>query len=646
MKKRTYVEYVADFETTVYDGQTETEVWASAVCLLGTDNPDNVLIFHSIDETFKYFKKLARTANIRVFYHNLKFDGTFWLAYLLKNNYKQGFVNLGNGRKYRKKEEEMYSNEFNYLISEQGVFYEICIKIGNKVIKLVDSYKLLPFSVETIGYAFNTKHKKLSMKYDGYRYAGCEITKEEQEYIKNDVLVMSEALYIMRVLEGHTRGTIGGCCMFEYKTKSDFNTYDFNELFPNLLEIEVPDYLEGKYKNAEQFIRQSYKGGWCYVNPIHANKVIKGGSTYDVNSLYPYVMHSSSGNKYPFGKPHFFKGEPPQEALQGYYFIQVKTRFLLKDDFLPTVQIKNSFLYNKKEWLKTSDIYNKKEKCYQRYVLDEFNTLIEMKPTLILTCTDWELFKKHYHLFDTEIIGGCWFYKCDFGMFDDYINHYMQIKMNSKGALRTIAKLFLNNLYGKFATSDDSSFKICKLDDDGVIKWDLVHENAKDVVYIPVGSAITSYARNYTITAAQNNYNNFMYADTDSIHIRGETAKDIQVDSKKLGYWKQESVWSDGIFVRQKTYIEHVIKEDGEDVEPYYNIKCAGMGERCKELLNASLTQDYSGLEDLNEVEKAFISQKRDITDLKAGLIVPSNLKAKTIKGGIVLVNQEYELKK
>ena len=31
--------------------------------------------------------------------------------------------------------------------------------------------------------------------------------------------------------------------------------------------------------------------------------------------------------------------------------------------------------------------------------------------------------------------------------------------MNSKGAMRTLAKLFLNNLYGKLASSTKSSFK-------------------------------------------------------------------------------------------------------------------------------------------------------------------------------------------
>lgn len=46
--------YVADFETTVYTGQTSTEVWAAACVELFTDD---VNIFHSIGEQFNYFRR-------------------------------------------------------------------------------------------------------------------------------------------------------------------------------------------------------------------------------------------------------------------------------------------------------------------------------------------------------------------------------------------------------------------------------------------------------------------------------------------------------------------------------------------------------------------------------------------------------------
>ena len=42
---------VGDFETTVYDGQERTDVWASALVPLYSEN---VKILHSIEETWKY----------------------------------------------------------------------------------------------------------------------------------------------------------------------------------------------------------------------------------------------------------------------------------------------------------------------------------------------------------------------------------------------------------------------------------------------------------------------------------------------------------------------------------------------------------------------------------------------------------------
>ena len=46
---------VGDFETTVYEGQKNTEVWASAIVEMFTED---VSIFHSIDETSKYLCSL------------------------------------------------------------------------------------------------------------------------------------------------------------------------------------------------------------------------------------------------------------------------------------------------------------------------------------------------------------------------------------------------------------------------------------------------------------------------------------------------------------------------------------------------------------------------------------------------------------
>lgn len=649
MKIKKFRTFVGDFETTVYEGQKHTEVWASAIVELYSED---VKIFKSIDETFEYLSVMKD--NVIVYYHNLKFDGSFWLSYLLVDrNFKQAYNKTGeriNDVEWQQ-EKEMKNNTFKYSISDKGQFYTIIIKVNNKFIEIRDSLKLLPFSVKKIGKSFETKHKKLDMEYTGFRYSGCEITLEEQEYIKNDVLVVKEALEIM-YNEGHNKLTIGSCCLEEYKKligKDDYSMY-----FPNLTEIELDKDTYGSF-NAEEYIRKSYRGGWCYVVKGKENKIYENGVTADVNSLYPSVMSSESGNRYPVGKPYFWKGNYiDEEALKTnrYFFIRIKTRFYIKKNKLPFIQVKGNLLYNGREMLETSDIYDAETDTYCKEILDFNGNLVSTRVELTLTMTDYYLLKEHYDLVDFEILDGVWFYT-EIGIFDRYIEKYKKIKTVSTGAKRELAKLFLNNLYGKMATSTDSSFKVAYVKEDKSIGFLPVLANDKKPVYIPIGSAITSYARNFTIRTAQKNYygvdkRGFIYADTDSIHCDLDVSelKDVPVHDSAFCHWKLEALWDKGIFVRAKTYIEHVTHENLKPVEPYNNIKCAGMPQKCKDLLNLSLEgyteEEYEALKD---IEKKFVKTKRTFKDFKRGLIVPSKLRPKRINGGIILCDTTYEMR-
>lgn len=229
--------------------------------------------------------------------------------------------------------------------------------------------------------------------------------------------------------------------------------------------------------------------------------------------------------------------------------------------------------------------------------------------------------------------------------------------MESKGALRELAKLFLNNLYGKMAASTNSSFKYAFVKDDLSLGFHDVLRYDKQAGYIAVGSAITSYARNFTIRAAQQNYygvneRGFIYADTDSIHcdLFPDEVKGIKIDTKNFCCWKLESTWDKAIFVRQKTYIEHVVQEDLEDIEkPYYNVRCAGMPDFCKKQFIYSLEQtpieEIEEWEDYNDEEKEFVLTKRTLDDFKVGLKIYGKLMPKHIKGGILLTETTYEMR-
>ena len=680
--------FVGDFETSVYDGQTTTEVWASALVELYTDN---VIVFNNIDDTWKLLSSYQ--CDIDVYYHNLKFDGSFWLSYLLRQEGLKQALEYDNSTYDNAQfmsDKDMPINSFKYLISATGQWYSITIRLSDHYIRFKDSLKLLPFSVKRIGESFNTKHRKSNIEYKGERHAYGVITPEEAEYIKNDTLVVKEALEIM-FNEGHNKLTIGSCCLSEYQdilnsnrehiiddtmdVNADILSKDvFEALFPDLFNIKIDKELYGS-DNAFEYIHKSYHGGWCYVAKGKAGKIYHNGCTADVNSLYPSVMSSESGSKYPYGKPKFIKiqGKPffinnvlDKVGDNQYYFIRIKTRFYIKDGMLPCIQIKNDLKYNPTEWLETSDVYDYDSEQYYKYYKSAITGEIEpCKVTLTLTETDWKLINEHYNLVDLEILDMCIF-SAKIGLFDEYINKYKILKQTSKGARRELAKLFLNNLYGKMATNTNSSFKIALLKDTGELTFINVIENNKKPGYIAVGSAITSYARNFTIRSAQKNYHGidkpgFIYADTDSIHcdISPESLVDIPVHNSDFNHWKIESEWDEAIFVRQKTYIEHNIKADGNACKPYYNVKCAGMNDHPKKLFTISLNgdndlseEDILFLTKLSDEDRKFLYDKngnlikRTLKDFNTGLEITGKLLPKQIEGGILLVETTFKMRK
>ena len=146
-----------------------------------------------------------------------------------------------------------------------GQFYSITFYYskGNKRVHkttFYDSLKIIPFSVDETSKAFNLPISKLKLDYNKPSKKGHIITTDELEYIKNDVLIMSKALKVI-FDEDLTKMTRAGNALADFKeiiTKSKFLHY-----FPPL------DFL------VDKDLRQSYKGGVTYLNPIYKEKDVK-----------------------------------------------------------------------------------------------------------------------------------------------------------------------------------------------------------------------------------------------------------------------------------------------------------------------------------------------------------------------------------
>lgn len=514
--------FTADFETTT--DPLDCRVWACGIC--------------SIDEThsFKYgnslewFIEFAKNNIGSTFYfHNLKFDGEFILCYLFEHGYKH----VTDRKKLKTK-------TFTTLISDKGQFYslEICFnKDEDKTEKITiyDSLKILPFSVEAIAKGFNLPISKLEIDYDEKREIGHILTPQEIDYLRNDVEIMSRALLTL-FNQDLRQMTQGSNALYDYK--KIVGKKNFSKWFP------IPDY--------DFDVRQSYKGGFTYCDPRRQGQDIGEGIVLDVNSLYPSVMYYQP---LPYGEGIFFEGKYKPDKLYNLYVQMFTCQFELKENYIPTIQLKNNLSFIPTAYLSSSE--------------DE-------EVTMCLTSVDLELFFEHYHVYNITWHSG-WKFKSTTGLFKEYIDKWNAVKMestlNGNKAMRTLAKLMLNALYGKFALNPNVQSKIPYYDN-GIIKYTLGEKETRNPIYIPVGTFITAWARHKTITSAQKVYDRFLYADTDSLHLTGtEIPKGLEVDPVKLGAWKHESTFTRARFIRQKTYIEEI---DGE-----LNITCAGMPSRC-----------------------------------------------------------------
>lgn len=600
--------WICDFETTAYEGVEKTEVWAAAK--VNYESQERA-VYNNLTEFMQSFK-----GENMLYFHNLKFDGAFIIDWLYRKKYRYT-AKPDKGQKLPK-------GHFTTFISHMGVWYEIQVRTKGAILTIKDSLKLLPFTVKYMGETLCKEHHKTEIDYTQHRGAGEEITKKEQEYIYNDVEVVKESL--QAVYGKLTKSTIGSYALDYYKSQYKYGQegVKFKNRFVNLKEEKLP-LIE--YPDMDSYIRKAYRGGWCYLNPKYRGRWISGGRTYDVNSLYPFIMRT---HRFPVSHGYYHKGKP-QFSENTTIYLRINIRFTLKSGYVPFIQLKHNLWYSQTEHLTTSYVNNGKP-----IIMLDGTTREDGWVEMIVIDEEFKLIQEHYNT-EVEYIDYIEFWS-DKDVFSEYIEHFNQIKESApNNGIRTFGKLMNNNLYGKFAQSDDSSEKVPFFDkEEDKVKFKVKYSNNKEVINIAVGAAITAYARIYTIKHAQANYDHFIYADTDSCHIEGKEANMFEIHDKKLGKWKIEQDWEKGIFYRQKTYLEV------EKGIPYY--KCAGMPKRVKDicaLCEFGILPDF----ELSKEESEFVEHNLGKKVFVPGKSIPGKLQAKTIPGGCLLTPTTFTIK-
>ena len=525
MKKPKNLIYCADFETTSnnqyqVEGETKVYLWK----IMGVDN-----LIDEIGVTMDSFISfIAGLGDGVIYFHNLSFDGEFILWWLLEHEYTYD-------------EELKTAKTFKSIIDETGSIYSISVKHEGTT-EFRCSYKLFPKSIKDIGEMVGIQKLNETHDYNEIKHYNSveDLTEEEVKYITNDVRIMVE---LIRYLQSKD---IKGLTM----SSSAYKNWQKDKYCLCKNEMKKNDNEE-----VVEIVRKSYRGGITKVNPKYAGVEFNDVISFDVNSLYPSVMYD---NPMPIGDGKIYNTLEEGRRDRRHLFIVVAL-----------------VLYGKVRTGQHAFIGNQSGFSYARkYSYDE---VIENK-ILYLWEKEWELFKQVYDS-EYQIIKVVGWKKAN-NVFKDYIDRWYAVKKNAKNETeRSLAKLMLNSLYGKFGMNDSRVTKVPVAIGDTIIYKTI--ENNTTYYYKEVASYITSMARVKLASFMNKCGDNFLYCDTDSVYYIGHEIPDVfkdVVDPKKLGYWKYEGHYTRFKSLKAKCYLKQL--DDGT-----IERRIAGCPKECAELI-------------------------------------------------------------
>jgi hypothetical protein len=452
--------------------------------------------FTSLSEFFQKIAKLIRNNTVKdiyIFAHNALYD----IALIgFKKFIIVGDILYLNGKKYIRHEKYMLENVI-------WVKY-ICKYSENNATKyqniyFIDSFQYLHSSLKSLAKAFLGEKKFANEEYDlpakewnkyidkyGYNLAADDTIK-----LYNIMQTFINFLKQNNIPWGFSASSIAFAFFRSHFLKDTLAFPGGKEYLDNLLE--------------------AYRGG--YTNLIKPGKY-KYIRDYDVNSLYPFSMLNKK-------LPTNFLKEVKIIDTMGYYHFRKNFYIISEIEFeLPETErisfiVKN--LRNKLYPLRKGKLFLHEP---------EIDYLIQVGAKIKF--------------------GKTYIYKYRTDLFNGYIDFWYKIKENAdnenNAAIRAMAKLFLNGLYGKFGQHKPHSlFTVNKNPAifDSPSKYMIIEGDKRitvtdygyftsvkkdmDIRYsLEISGAITAYARMHLHYYAKSaGIDNIIYCDTDSLHIEG-----------------------------------------------------------------------------------------------------------------------------
>lgn len=510
--------FVADFGTNDNEEKGISEVYLWGVKSIYNENFDYGFDLKSF---FNHLNEIGKRKVIKVFFHNLKWQGSFILHYLFKNGYR--YVSEFKNEPYT----------FKTVITSIGAFYTIKVKLKyNTVVEFVDSMKIIDLKIEDIPKSFDLDLERKDTVFKNALEGLATLV--DVELLHTDCLIVAKALLYF-FDKNLNKNTIGANAILSY-TKIIRTYRDFYK--ENLQGIDTIKGIRDIFPKIEDEeydkMRKASKGGFMYLNEQFKNKILGNGFVIDVNALYGYMLSTKA---MPYGKPIYGEGMYIKDEEYPLYIQSFSCRFSLKEGKLPFVEQGNKLM----------DL--------QRFLRSE-NEIVQ----LTLCSVDFELFLQNYNV---EILHYYWHYKFRSSkiLFSKYVGEWHRKKVYGKESYLKgeyqVAKSMLNNLPGKFATSHNNLLKVPVMKNEQLC-FELVEEKRKRTLYLPVYIFTTAYGRDFIINYAQQNLENFIYSDTDSIHMLGDIKDlkgDIEIDNSKIGAFKVEHKFEFAKYLKLKTYL-------------------------------------------------------------------------------------------
>jgi hypothetical protein len=496
-------------------------------------------IFHNIKDYVDWVLSIQG----KLVAYNLKFETSFILDYLIKNNITN----------YDFLESEMNIYTFNLgrvQFTDAANFF-----IGQPLDNVAQ--RMLGYGKINHNVIFEKDHIATEKDIE-YCLRDCEVTylinkKHLQKMKELASQLITDTKVVNQIDKKLTNSSIAYYVLL-HTIGEDY----YHSLFPSI-----------PYKD-KQYMRQAYFGGMVGVK----EGTYKNIHSHDIVQCYPSCLVE---NEYPCGTP-IYTTNPLDISTNQFWIATFEIINLRKKPrTMPTILEKSYF---------------------------GINNFITKTPYIkrTLSSVDYALLLNNYYFDECNFLDGYFFTEKIHGndVFGKYINHFSQYALTLKNKIkeckkhndfetanlleqeRDVAKVYNNGIGGKFSTramTDDYKYVI---NEHNIIERTTVSQTYKpelDVYYLPTAIFMTSYARVKLSTVAEIlDFATVVNFDTDSIKSSNELPEKFRGNT--IGKWDYDFFATEMKCVAPKCYAYKYVDKDGKEC---FNIKCKGISKKAIE---------------------------------------------------------------